>query len=1013
MLMFISGINEAKADTNCSLCTTDWKYKSFNEEVGNDSNNCKSSLIIKYRDCPTNNKEIQIVSMKIDTSCTGFNLVNYVNNAHTFLLKQVFYLFQISNSPTSFDIRIIDSKCINKFGDVIEACDDSCTSNDYTISRYDTTQTGGSVQYTYKISNVIHHHTFGLCIGGSTGCTFTGMMGSPNNTYITQYNNLTETDCAEICYWKLIGNDNVAPTNWLGTKNDVPLVIKTNNVEKMRVSENGKVGIGTSSPFGTLDINCGLWDFNLGKVSITHSATAGHVPQIRLYATLGTVPSPKDEMNYPLVSWFIEHDAGKLNFRSGDEKVLGNEDPKTKVTFLQDGNVGINNTAPTAKLQVTNGTILFDGTTGSTPTSGAGTRMMWIPEKAAFRVGALDDFGDPDYVDFPNFWNNSNIGKYSFAGGINTKAKQGVSFAFGNNVIIVGSSSEVIDGVSHCSVGFGHDIYINEAWDSFAAGHIDTIYGENSMVLGHNNINYSGYSANIGNSTTTGQFAIGANKFQFNYVFGSNLSANANGSMALGVSNSDVLLNSESKSLMIGFDATKPAFFVTGGGDYRINAISPRHNTSQVGIGNSDPTGALSVNTTSVRGVVLGSSWVTTSSPAQNDDGVDLAVQGKVGIGTQKAKGALSVIGTGDDNQVVIWDNESISAPSTVDLMVKQKVLIGQSTLVTTDDYILQVHGSAYKDDGSNSWNVLSDARYKKNINNFSDGLKLLKQINPIWFNYQDTLGLSSKKRSVGILAQEMQKILPYTVNENNISQKIITKASEKKEIIINDTVKISVEDKSNLDSSSGHYKMKDSVEIRYKKRTITIPAEYKEVNTPVLTYNSSALTYVLVNSIKELDELRIKDSINAETKINLVDKKYSDILNSQTYQKQIDSLGTIVANQNAQIKDLQEKYESIKKCCESNNIDLYEDVLLEQNNPNPFDQETKISYFIPERLNAPFTMIILDNKNNTIEQYPLTQNIPTTMTIFSKNYITGVYTYSILDGTRNIIKSKKMMIIK
>ena len=83
------------------------------------------------------------------------------------------------------------------------------------------------------------------------------------------------------------------------------------------------------------------------------------------------------------------------------------------------------------------------------------------------------------------------------------------------------------------------------------------------------------------------------------------------------------------------------------------------------------------------------------------------------------------------------------------------------------------------------------------------------------------------------------------------------------------------------------------------------------------------------------------------------------------------------------------------------------------QNNPNPFDQETKISYFIPERLNAPFTMIILDNKNNTIEQYPLTQNIPTTMTISSKNYVTGVYTYSILDGTRNIIKSKKMMIIK
>ena len=34
-----------------------------------------------------------------------------------------------------------------------------------------------------------------------------------------------------------------------------------------------------------------------------------------------------------------------------------------------------------------NGVILSTGTTGATPVSGSGTRLMWIPEKGAFRAG--------------------------------------------------------------------------------------------------------------------------------------------------------------------------------------------------------------------------------------------------------------------------------------------------------------------------------------------------------------------------------------------------------------------------------------------------------------------------------------------------------------------------------------------------------------------------------------------------------------------------------------------------
>lgn len=36
-----------------------------------------------------------------------------------------------------------------------------------------------------------------------------------------------------------------------------------------------------------------------------------------------------------------------------------------------------------------NGSVLFSGTTGATPASGAGTRFMWIPSKAAIRAGVV------------------------------------------------------------------------------------------------------------------------------------------------------------------------------------------------------------------------------------------------------------------------------------------------------------------------------------------------------------------------------------------------------------------------------------------------------------------------------------------------------------------------------------------------------------------------------------------------------------------------------------------------
>lgn len=66
----------------------------------------------------------------------------------------------------------------------------------------------------------------------------------------------------------------------------------------------------------------------------------------------------------------------------------------------------------TLKLGSTGSGLWLDGTTGDTPTSGAGTRLMWIPSKIAFRSGRA----------LGTEWDNANIGTGSVALGNNLKA---------------------------------------------------------------------------------------------------------------------------------------------------------------------------------------------------------------------------------------------------------------------------------------------------------------------------------------------------------------------------------------------------------------------------------------------------------------------------------------------------------------------------------------------------------------------------------------------------------------
>ena len=69
-----------------------------------------------------------------------------------------------------------------------------------------------------------------------------------------------------------------------------------------------------------------------------------------------------------------------------------------------------------------NGVLLVEGTIGGTPVSGAGTRLMWVPAKGAFRAGAVTGTA----------WDDANIGTNStVAGGLDNTASNTYATAGG------------------------------------------------------------------------------------------------------------------------------------------------------------------------------------------------------------------------------------------------------------------------------------------------------------------------------------------------------------------------------------------------------------------------------------------------------------------------------------------------------------------------------------------------------------------------------------------------------
>ncbi|CAN5554668.1 hypothetical protein BH10BAC2_BH10BAC2_40840 [soil metagenome] len=189
--------------------------------------------------------------------------------------------------------------------------------------------------------------------------------------------------------WGLTGNSGTNPgINFVGTSDNTGFSIRTNNVEKLRVLADGKVGIGTSAANARLHINTAVGEDAL-RVQINGSTR------------------------------FLVNNAGGVTIGSTTEAQANG--------LYVNGNVGIGNSAPVNKLDVTGSIGLTGNLLLTNATAGTGiffTDGQTIRDNSSNTLLEIEAHGDfiPDTDNSHSIGNSTQrwIDVWSLDGSINT-----------------------------------------------------------------------------------------------------------------------------------------------------------------------------------------------------------------------------------------------------------------------------------------------------------------------------------------------------------------------------------------------------------------------------------------------------------------------------------------------------------------------------------------------------------------------------------------------------------------
>jgi hypothetical protein len=476
----------------------------------------------------------------------------------------------------------------------------------------------------------------------------------------------------------------------------------------------------SSTALGAFSTASGEYSTAMGRQSRASgniSTSMGHRTYSKAYASL-SIGQFNDSINTSNITSWVSTDPVFIIGNGIDDANRSNA-----ITILKNAKTGINTSSPQAMLHVKDSSVLFSGaftipgTPGDPPVSGQGIRMMWYPDKAAFRAGYVTN----------TFWNKDSIGNYSFGSGYNTKAKGNYSTAMGSGSI---ASEDYATAIGHNTTASGDEStalgytttasgFTSTAMGGLttASGNISTAIGESTTASGYGSTAMGvGTTASGDNSTTMGFYTRSSGNISIS--MGSQTYSKAFASLSIGRFNDSV--NSSSKTNWV---STDPVFIIGNGIDNnnRSNALTVLKN-AKMGINMSDPVALLDLK------------------------GSDGSINRHIRLEDNNSESSANIYYTADLN---FQNNEPGG-----DFYFKNDA--GTNVLSLFSSGNMTILGTLTQN---------SDSRLKKNIEPLQNSLQKILSLSGYHYNWKENY--RDKNLQTGLLAQQVEQQMPELVQED------------------------------------------------------------------------------------------------------------------------------------------------------------------------------------------------------------------------------------------------------
>jgi len=481
------------------------------------------------------------------------------------------------------------------------------------------------------------------------------------------------------------------------------------NNERMRITSGGNVGIGESSPLATLHV----------KQADSGASVHGSADQLAIENSSNAGVSILSGTSGEGAVYFGDsgdNDIGRIRYNHSGNSMDFKTNTSVAMTIDSSGNVGIGTDSPGTNAHIAS----TSSETGLIIQSNLGGTGSAVGGQLKLALGARNNSGSGQ----ADTQSGDILGQIMFEG-------QGTDYSYqGGNIKTIVTTGDGSDNRSNQGTAM--------TFETIAVGSVSP--AERLRITSDGKVG-------IGTANPTGDLEITAGDGQVSngIYLSNNRNTNNNEFIYFRKANSTSVPSDGWTIGEIGFQVWDGDEYHTGARiDSRVEGTisnnAPKGNFIFMTADGSDPNPSERMRITSDGDLMVGNTIVNMAS-GHND---------QKGIGFDVSNGQTQMASTSNNETLVLGQNQGTNGP----ILTFRK----QSTDVGSID----VTGS------STAYNTSSDYRLKENIKEVSNGLNKVNKIKPIEFKWKST-----KEKSEGFIAHELQEICEYAVTGEKDGEKM------------------------------------------------------------------------------------------------------------------------------------------------------------------------------------------------------------------------------------------------